>query len=163
MALREYYHEKPQPPLSDHNNQPGDDQLDSPPVERLEPGRRRSSCREAPPGERPSTVGGLVDLIGEDATDELITRFGGRRLYVPHIPQPGDLLSDALGRDAAQRLAEIFGGDRVDVPNPTPRRVLILELRNAGLSVDAIARHLRCTRRRVFQVLAEARSSQGDA
>jgi hypothetical protein len=163
MALRAYCHEKPEPALSNHNNSPDDDQLDSPPVERIGLGGRRSSCREAPPGERPSTVGGLVDLIGQHATDELITRFGGRRLYVPHIPQPGDLLSDALGRDAAQRLAEIFGGDRVDVPNPTPRRVLILELRNAGLSVYATARHLHCTRRRVFQVLAEARSSEGDA
>jgi hypothetical protein len=64
MALRAYCHEKPRPTLTDHNNPADDDQLDSPPMERIEPGGRRSSCREAPSGERPSTVGGLVDLIG---------------------------------------------------------------------------------------------------
>jgi transcriptional regulator len=44
------------------------------------------------------------------------------------------------------------------VPNPTPRKVRVLELRSDGLSVDAIARKLGCTRRRVFQVLADARA-----
>ncbi len=58
MALREYYHEKPQPPLSDHSNQPGDDQLDSPPVERLEPvaGARLAAKRHLVSDRRPSAV-----------------------------------------------------------------------------------------------------------
>jgi transcriptional regulator len=43
------------------------------------------------------------------------------------------------------------------VPKPPPRRVQILALREAGQSVESIARALGCTRRRVFQVLAEAR------
>jgi transcriptional regulator len=59
---------------------------------------------------------------------------------------------------AAKALARVYGGDRVDLPNPTPRRFRIVALRSAGLNVDAIARKLGCTRRRVFQVLAEARS-----
>jgi hypothetical protein len=55
------------------------------------------------------------------------------------------------------KLAEMFGGERVELPKPPPRRMQILALRAAGRSVEEIARTLNCTRRRVFQVLAEAR------
>jgi len=124
------------------------------------PRRCATPAAEAPLYDAVSVFTGLADLIGEEAADKLVARFGGLRLYVPHLPQAGDLLTTAVGETAAQRLAEIYGGDRVEIPNPAPRRVLIVELRGAGLSVDAIARHLRCTRRRVFQVLAEHRGAQ---
>ncbi|HEX4210011.1 MAG TPA: helix-turn-helix domain-containing protein, partial [Candidatus Binataceae bacterium] len=94
---------------------------------------------------------------------KLIDIFGGTRLYVPHQPQDDDLLTGALGPEAALKLARIYGGDRIEVPNPTPRRARILELRETGCSVDAIARKLGCTRRRVFQVLAEARATKRSA
>ena len=38
-------------------------------------------------------------------------------------------------------------------------RERILELRAKGLTINAIARTLGCTRRRVFQVIAEARAA----
>ena len=81
-----------------------------------------------------------------------------RRLYVPQAPAPDDALSASIGFPAATALAEIYGGDRIDIPNPTPRRVRIVELRASGLSIDAIALALHCNRRRVFQVMAEART-----
>ena len=62
-----------------------------------------------------------------------------------------------VGTSAAIKLAEMFGGERVELPKPPPRRTQILALRAAGRSVEEIARALSCTRRRVFQVLAEAR------
>jgi Homeodomain-like domain len=105
----------------------------------------------------------LVDLIGRDAVAKLIDIFGGTRLYIPHSPQDDDLLTGSLGPEAALKLARIYGGDRIEVPNPTPRRARILELRETGCSIDAIARNLGCTRRRVFQVLAEARASKRSA
>jgi hypothetical protein len=108
---------------------------------------------------RCSILGELIEVVGEDATLKLIRAFGGTRLYVPHSPEPNDPLSCAIGHFAALKLARIYGGDRVDVPNPPPRRVRIMQLRASGMSVDAIARELQCTRRRVFQVLAEARGS----
>ena len=55
------------------------------------------------------------------------------------------------------KLARMFGGERVELPKPPPRRMQILTLRAAGSSVEEIARALKCTRRRVFQVLADAR------
>jgi hypothetical protein len=107
---------------------------------------------------RSSTLTELIEAIGDEGTLKLIGTFGGTRLYVPHLPEASSALAECIGLDAAQRLARTYGGDRVDVPNPTKRRVQILQLRQQGLSVDAIARELRCTRRRVFQVLAEART-----
>jgi hypothetical protein len=111
-------------------------------------------------GGRPSMLEELIEMIGEEAVVKLVTAYGGTRLYVPHDPAADDPLASSIGLPAALRLAQTYGGDRVDVPNPTPRRVRILQLRKIGLSVDAIARSLRCTRRRVFQVLAEARALQ---
>jgi hypothetical protein len=113
--------------------------------------------------ERSSMLQDLVDLIGKDAAARLIDIFGGTRLYIPHSPQDDDLLTGSLGHEAAFKLARIYGGDRIEVPNPTPRRARILELRETGCSIDAIARNLGCTRRRVFQVLAEARASKRSA
>jgi len=102
----------------------------------------------------------LVELVGDDGAAALIEQFGGTRLYVPYTPKKKDTLTMSIGMAAAVKLARIFGGDRVDIPNPTARRLLIRQLHASGQSVDAIARQLRCTRRRVFQVLAEGRSRE---
>ena len=109
---------------------------------------------------RSSMLDELAGSIGMDATSRLVDIFGGTRLYIPHSPDEDDLLTAAIGQEAACKLARIYGGDRIEVPNPTPRRTRIIELRETGCSVDAIARKLGCTRRRVFQVLAEARAKQ---
>jgi len=101
-------------------------------------------------------LGFIVEIIGEEAAAKLIARFGGTRLYVPHTPCPDDALALAVGTGAAMKLAQMFGGERVELPK-LPRRMQILALRAAGRSVEEIARALNCTRRRVFQVLAEAR------
>jgi hypothetical protein len=102
-------------------------------------------------------IGYIVELIGEDAAARLVARFGGTRLYVPHLPSGNDVLVDVLGVDAALKLARIFGGERIELPKPPPRRARIVELRAAGHSVQTIAQMLGCTRRRVLQVLADAR------
>jgi hypothetical protein len=109
---------------------------------------------------RGSLLKEIVSLIGIERAARLVAAFGGMRLYVPHYPEPDDTLSELIGNAAACALARIYGGDRIDVPNPTPRRIQIIELRATGVSIDEIARSLRCTRRRVFQVLAEARCKQ---
>jgi len=109
---------------------------------------------------RASLLNELVSLIGIDSAGRLVAAFGGMRLYIPQSPEPEDTLSEAIGHLAALKLAGVYGGDRIDVPNPTPRRTRIIELRANGVSIDLIARSLHCTRRRVFQVLAEARRDQ---
>lgn len=102
----------------------------------------------------------LARTIGTEGANRLVAAFGGARLYIPHFPEPGDVLSQAVGHATALALANVYGGDRIDVPNPTPRRERILRMRAHGASVDSIARALGCTRRRVFQVLAEVRAPQ---
>jgi len=102
----------------------------------------------------------LISMIGIEGAARLIAAFGGLRVYVPHAPEPDDALSETVGYDAALTLAKGFGGDRIDIPNPPPRGTQILEMRASGVSIDDIARSQRCTRRRVYQVLAEARRKQ---
>jgi hypothetical protein len=111
---------------------------------------------------RTSMLQSLIDLIGHDGAARLIEAFGGTRVYVPQAPEPADTLSATIGHLPACALAQIFGGDRLEVPNPPPRRARILELRANGLTINAIARTLSCTRRRVFQVIAEARANNRD-
>src|SRR5712692_10202994 len=113
--------------------------------------------------ERSSLLGELGAALGESAASRLIEAFGGSRIYVPHFPRPGDPLVSQIGMVAAAKLVRIYGGERLDLPNPNSRRTRILELRRGGLSVDAIARQMGCTRRRVFQVLAEARPRRPEA
>lgn len=108
--------------------------------------------------QRSSLIAGLIEAVGEEAAFTLIRACGGARLYVPHVPEDGDALTTLIGTAAATRLAQKYGGERLELPNPNSRRSKILELRRAGVSVDVIARQSGCTRRRVFQVLAEARA-----
>jgi hypothetical protein len=109
---------------------------------------------------RPSMLEGLVELIGDEAVSKLVETFGGARIYVPQTVEPGDTLSGVIGAEAAAKLAQIFGGDRMEVPHPASRRTRIIELHRKGVTVDAIALRVGCTRRRVFQVLAEERITQ---
>jgi hypothetical protein len=107
---------------------------------------------------RTSTLDLLAGLVGDATAAILVATRGGTRVYIPQEPQMTDSLSQLIGYEAACALAEIYGGDRIEIPNPPPRRVRILELRASGVSIDVIARTLHCTRRRVFQVMAEARA-----
>ncbi|HUY19295.1 MAG TPA: helix-turn-helix domain-containing protein [Candidatus Binataceae bacterium] len=99
----------------------------------------------------------IAQTIGTDAAGKLVSDFGGTRLYVPHVPEAEDPIARSIGIAAAQKLARIYGGDRMDVPNPVSKREQILAMRAAGRTIEAIARALHCTSRRVYQVLAESR------
>jgi Homeodomain-like domain len=99
----------------------------------------------------------IARSIGDDATDKLIEDFGGRRLYVPRAPGPGDQLTASIGLAAALGLARTFGGDRLMIPlsgSNERRRIRILAMRSDNISVSRIARSLRCTERYVYKVLA---------
>ncbi len=67
-------------------------------------------------------LGLIVELIGEDAAARLVARFGGTRLYVPHLPAGDDVLAQLVGIDAALTLAHMFGGERIELPKPPQRR-----------------------------------------
>jgi hypothetical protein len=91
-----------------------------------------------PPGSNPfadAVRTTLYDHIGRsigcDAADKLVADFGGRRLYIPAAPGPGDLISRSIGLLAALEMARVFGGDRLLIPVTSAnarRRVRILAM-----------------------------------
>jgi hypothetical protein len=95
--------------------------------------------------------------IGERAADKLVADFGGRRLYIPMAPTPGELVTRSIGLVAARAMAREFGGDRILIPVTSMherRRVRILAMRADRISISHIAHDLRCTERYVYKVLA---------
>jgi hypothetical protein len=123
-----------------------------------------------PPGSNPfadAVRTTLYDHIGRsigcDAADKLVADFGGRRLYIPAAPGPGDLISRSIGLLAALEMARVFGGDRLLIPVTSAnarRRVRILAMRADRISVSRIAHELRCTERYVYKVLALNRAPE---
>lgn len=95
--------------------------------------------------------------IGDDAANKLIADFGGRRLYIPMAPTPGDRVTSSIGLVAALAMARVFGGDRLFIPvtsDHARRRARILAMRADHVSIARIASQLRCTERHVYKVLA---------
>jgi len=104
--------------------------------------------------------------IGDDAADKLIADFGGRRLYIPVAPAPGDLVTRSIGLLAAMAMARMFGGDRLLIPATSDharRRVRIVAMRAEHVSISRIAHELRCTERYVYKVLAFNRAPETPA
>ncbi|MGD0672814.1 MAG: helix-turn-helix domain-containing protein [Candidatus Binatus sp.] len=110
-----------------------------------------------PAAARTSLYDQIGHSIGADAADKLIADFGGRRLYIPVAPGPGDLITRSIGLSAAMEMARVFGGDRLLIPVTTDharRRVQIVAMRADHVSISRIAHELRCTERYVYKVLA---------
>lgn len=88
---------------------------------------------------------GIADIIGVDATLDLIDLFGGMRLYVPRKLKSDDALL-ALGSPVALELVRMFGPDRIDVPllpfTPKALTRLATVRARAGWSSAMIARSL---------------------
>jgi Mor family transcriptional regulator len=104
--------------------------------------------------------------IGDDAADKLIEDFGGRRLYIPVAPAPGDLVTRSIGLPAAMAMARVFGGDRLLIPATSDhagRRVRIVAMRAEHVSISRIAHEFRCTERYVYKVLAFNRAPETPA
>ena len=100
--------------------------------------------------------------IGDAKAEKLIAAYGGRRLYVPMAPGPGDRVTRLIGLVAALAMARMFGGDRLMIPlgsDTERRRARILAMRADRLSIPRIARRLHCTERYVYKVLALERSA----
>lgn len=115
---------------------------------------------------RTSLYDQIVRSIGGDAADKLIADFGGRRLYIPLAPAPGDQLARSIGLLGALAMARTFGSERLLIPATTDharRRARIVAMRADRISVSRIARRLRCTERYVYKVLASLRAPEPSA
>lgn len=108
----------------------------------------------------------LAGLVGTDAALRICEAVGGLRPYVPLAMPDGhplfDKLSRAAGEAAARMVFEQYAGDFLDLPKC--EAWFKHKLRNAailagGKPVDALAAEAGLTRRRVFQIKAQARAS----
>jgi Mor family transcriptional regulator len=123
---------------------------------------RRAGADDSGALPRVSIYGQIERSIGDDAADKLIEDFGGRRLYIPLMPSPGDRITASIGLCAALAMAREFGGDRLPIPlsrDSARRRARIVALRAEGSTISQIAHELHCTERYVYKVLAIGRAS----
>jgi hypothetical protein len=117
-------------------------------------------------GARTTVYDQIAHSIGGDAADKLIADFGGRRLYIPLAPGPGDLITRSIGLIPALAMARVFGSDRLLIPVTSThlrRRARIVAMRADHVSISRIALKLRCTERYVYKVLALCRAPEPSA
>lgn len=113
----------------------------------------------------------VAAVTGQEAALRLAGAYGGRRIYIPHAPQPEGRLARTIGLDAARRLAAAFGGITLQIPIRLGRRVRILQLRaeqlqrarqlrrSDPLSVARIAEQVGVTERFVWLTLQQYKSA----
>lgn len=70
------------------------------------------------------TLEELRAALGPEATDALVRRWGGRRIYVRHPGQPPAAVDRALGPAASEALRRAAGGGQLDVPSSEALRML---------------------------------------
>ena len=102
-------------------------------------------------------------VIGVEAADALLARFGGCHLRIPLRAREGHVIGHVIGVTASARLSAHFGGEILNVPSAYRERLdrrnaQIVSARMAGQSVETIARAHNLTTRSVFSILSRHRS-----
>jgi Helix-turn-helix domain len=98
----------------------------------------------------------LIEVLGRDAAEQIITVFGGARIWIPAQSLPTATLAHVIGYDAASMLCLRFGGDYLQIPNTIPEHGLqhrIADLHRQGYSINEIALAVGRSRRTVFRLL----------
>lgn len=104
----------------------------------------------------------LYTTIGYRALMQLLNDFAGRNVYVPmRFPSENHSLVKSVGLKAAEALSWRYGGDFISVPTTTlidraKRNKKILNDRDCGLTVLAIAKKHKLSRRTVHKILENA-------
>lgn len=97
----------------------------------------------------------VTDIIGVKLAARLSQQLGGKRVYVPKTVSEHHPLASCIGLVAGRKVAQEFGGEFLDIPLSARKRLSIVQLHEAGLKPEAIRKRVDCTRRYVFQVLAD--------
>jgi hypothetical protein len=119
--------------------------------------------RLAIPGvDRDPTLSDVEELLGAEVGRQIAETFAGRRLYLPREPGRHHPISVTIGEQAALELGRVLGGAHIDVPLSPGRRARIVALSRQGRGPLEIQRLVQCSRRLVFQVLAEAREASDE-
>ncbi len=125
--------------------------LPSPP----QPQSARPLCGEAL---KKTLLHTLIDLLGCESAEKIVTQLGGARIWVPVRSTPEAKLTRILGDRAASALCAHFGGEYLLVPNTMTavniyRR--IAELHRQGCKINDIALAVGRSRRTVFRSLGK--------
>lgn len=110
----------------------------------------------------PSTARELVEVMGLDATIDLVKTFGGDDLKIPEVvngtSRMWDILVETVGPEAASKLVQRYAGTPIYVPMC---RIALLAHRDreivrrfdAGELFDVLRREYKITRRHLYRVL----------
>lgn len=115
----------------------------------------------------PSTARDLVEVMGLDATIDLVKEFGGDDLRIPHQKvefrshRMWDMLVETIGPEAAEKLVRRYAGDSIYVPVChkallAHRDREIIRRFDAGEPFDALRREFKFTRRNLYRVLKKS-------
>lgn len=110
----------------------------------------------------PATARELVEVIGIDATIDLVKMFGGDDLKIPEVvngvSRMWDILVETVGAEAAGYLVRRYAGTPIYIP--TCRMALIahrdreiVRRFDAGEPFDALRREHKITRRHLYRIL----------
>lgn len=119
---------------------------------------RSDSVRE----ELPATARELVEVIGIDATIDLVKMFGGDDLKIPEVvngtSRMWEILVETVGPHAAEKLVHRYAGTPIYIP--TCRMALIarrdreiIQRFDAGEDFDKLRREHKITRRHMYRIL----------
>jgi hypothetical protein len=105
---------------------------------------------------RKSLLHTLIEILGCESAEKIVTELGGARIWVPVRSTPEAKLTRMLGDGPASALCARFGGDYLQVPNTRNadnvyRR--IAELHRQGCKINDIALAVGRSRRTVFRLL----------
>ena len=110
----------------------------------------------------PATARELVEVMGLDATIDLVKTFGGDDLKIPEVingtSRMWAILVETVGAAAAAKLVERFAGTAIYVPMCQAalrdRRHREIQRRyDAGEPFDTLRRELGCSRSQLYRLL----------
>lgn len=119
---------------------------------------RSESARE----DLPATARELVDVIGIDATIDLVKMFPGDDLKIPEVVNGTSrmwaILVETVGPAAAEKLVHRYAGTPIYIPTC---RIALLAVRDrsiiqrfdAGEEFDKLRREYKITRRHLYRIL----------
>lgn len=110
----------------------------------------------------PLTARELVEVIGIDATIDLVKMFGGDDLKIPEVvngtSRMWEILAETVGPQAAEKLVQRYAGTPIYIPTCrlaliTHRDRAIIQRFDAGEPFDKLRREHKITRRHLYRIL----------
>lgn len=102
----------------------------------------------------------IASEIGVQAARDLVSQFGGTRLYVPKHWRPELAFNAVIGESLGQQLCQLFGPERIEMPIVAFTKAGAVRIAQAlhteGRLHNEIARELGMSRRNVTRLLSGA-------